>query len=196
MDEADWISAADMIRAPYRPPVTRPVRRIYDMGANIGSFALLAKSEFPNAELHCYEPSSENVRVLRLNLRLNRIKAEIHQVACWSHDGTIFFRPAASNLGLVAETPPGIEVRCVLPRVAEDSWVKMDIEGSEFKVLPSLLEQSPRPLALALEIHWQSPNRIDLPSVLKSQGYEPDLAADPNTICQEINYSPVAAVRA
>jgi FkbM family methyltransferase len=160
------------------------------MGANIGTFALLAKSEFPEAELHCYEPSSENLHLLRLNLRINRIQAQISQAACWSHDGTIYFRPSTSNTGVVAEDPPGFEVPCVLPKVANSSWVKMDIEGSEFRVLPKLLESAARPLAVALEVHWQSPDRMDLAGLLKSCGYQPDFPEDPSSLCQEINYFP------
>jgi len=189
-DEADWTSAADMLRAPYRPPHGRPISHIYDMGANIGTFALLAKTEFPEAEIHCYEPSLENFHLLRLNFRINRLTGDLQRVACWGYDGKIYFRASPSNAGWVADRPPGIEVPCVLPRLVEHCWVKMDIEGSEFNVLPQLLDQPARPLAFALEVHWQSPYRTDVASLLKSVGYEPDLPIDPTALCQELNYFP------
>lgn len=33
-----------------------PPRVIYDIGANVGTWALLAKAVFPRAEVHCFEP--------------------------------------------------------------------------------------------------------------------------------------------
>jgi FkbM family methyltransferase len=162
------------------------------MGANIGTFALLAKSEFPEAEIHCYEPSAENFRLLRLNFRINGLKGDLQQVACWGFDGKIYFRPSASNMGLVVESPPGIEVPCRLPNLSNNCWVKMDIEGSEFQVLPLLLQQPTRALGFALEVHWCCPNRTDLAALLTSRGYGADLPADPTTLCQELNYLPVS----
>lgn len=45
-----------------------PIRRAFDIGANIGQFAAVFKESFPRAELYSFEPVSQTFRELEKNL--------------------------------------------------------------------------------------------------------------------------------
>ena len=47
---------------------------ILDIGANIGFFALAARSYFPSSTIHCYEPNPRIIPILNQNVCLNRVK--------------------------------------------------------------------------------------------------------------------------
>jgi methylase of polypeptide subunit release factors len=42
-------------------------RRVLDVGANVGWFALAARGHFPRAAIHAYEPNAAAVAFLRRN---------------------------------------------------------------------------------------------------------------------------------
>src|SRR4051812_7556787 len=54
-----------------------PGSTVLDLGAHIGSFAILAARLRPDVTIHAYEPSSENLRLLRDNLVLNGVQDRV-----------------------------------------------------------------------------------------------------------------------
>lgn len=63
-----------------------PPRLILDLGAHIGLATLCFKAEFPDAEIHCYEPDPENFELLRLNTE-GLYQVFLHQEAVSSERG-------------------------------------------------------------------------------------------------------------
>ncbi len=187
-NEADWISVEDMLRSPYQAGDLTGSSHVYDMGANIATFALLAMAHLPDVALTCYEVDENNFSILKRNLEQNGFRADLRQRACWKEDGVIYYHEATSNTGYVDGIPPGVEIPCELPVVIEDSWVKMDIEGSEFEVLPALLKKKERPACFSIEVHWVVPHKVDIVGLLESAGYVPDIPLDESAVCQEINF--------
>jgi FkbM family methyltransferase len=53
------------------------VKRVLDLGANIGAATMFFASRFPEAEFACVEPSPSNQLVLRESIRLNLIRATV-----------------------------------------------------------------------------------------------------------------------
>lgn len=51
---------------------------IFDVGANIGLFALHAARRSPDAVLHCFEPNPAVLTLLTTNLRLYKVRAVVH----------------------------------------------------------------------------------------------------------------------
>src|ERR1700730_1095139 len=66
------------------------VRRIVDVGANVGYSLIYWSSRFPTASIEAFEPHPEHLRLLRRSLRINRIEAQVnvHPVAVGQAAGT------------------------------------------------------------------------------------------------------------
>jgi FkbM family methyltransferase len=122
------------------------IRRILDLGANIGMAAVYLHRLFPEAEFACVEPSPQNIPLLKRALELNGIRSRVIEAAVGAESGTINLHVSAKPdctsvysvedpLSVVAV--PLISVREVLEQVKWDGvdLLKIDIEGSEKDVL-------------------------------------------------------------
>jgi FkbM family methyltransferase len=65
---------------------TKP-RTVWDIGANSGTYGILAKSIFPECEVSFFEPIPKAVKMIKENLVLNRIDASVFQLALGDYDG-------------------------------------------------------------------------------------------------------------
>src|ERR1700676_2223382 len=63
------------------------IKRVLDLGANIGAATLFLASRFPEAEFACVEPSPDNRVVLREAIMLNRIRATVFEGAVGTDAG-------------------------------------------------------------------------------------------------------------
>lgn len=116
----------------YRLRALRGARRIVDVGAGTGDFALLAARLFPDAEIVCFEPEARYADVLRGNLRRNGCR---HVTA----------HPVALGDGRTAP-------RLVDFVDGEISLLKIDCEGAELDVLAGVGDLG-RVQRVALEYH-------------------------------------------
>lgn len=127
---------------------------IYDIGAHVGTWALLAKACLPDAEVHCFEPLTEHMDEFR-HLTANVEGINLHQIALGSINGTrtinILSRSDASSFlipGNLAsehwriteqETRETTVVRLddyvQRMRIADPDIVKLDVQGYELEVL-------------------------------------------------------------
>ena len=164
----------------YRP------KAVIDGGANIGLFALFAHATFPAINLTCYEPDKDNLVQLRRNLEANKIMAEVIPKALWSKTADLFFHPGESYSGFVNADPSPYPVSCVLPAVPDHCWLKLDIEGAEYEVLPALLNAGCRPKLISMEIHDFSRRGNQLLSLLRAHGYEWNESFQPSDQCVTI----------
>jgi FkbM family methyltransferase len=126
------------------------IRTIYDIGANVGTWSLLARAVIPEAEVHAFEP----LEVCRADFLRNTEAVggvRLHQVALASCDGS-----ATMHVGVVADVssllPPtqrvsgGKQTKCILQTRSLDSYIaehglpnadllKLDVQGYELEVL-------------------------------------------------------------
>ncbi len=42
---------------------------------------------------------------------------------------------------------------CEVPEIEESTWLKMDVEGAEYEVLPAVLAKLPLPRHISMEVH-------------------------------------------
>lgn len=123
-----------------------PGERWLDLGANMGAFTCLAAQQ--GAIVKAYEPEPDNCKLIRRNLELNGLNAEVHQCAVvadavtasslplytstdygkWGHS---LFKPKRKNSILV----PTVRFSSLLSDV---DGIKMDIEGAEIPILSSV----------------------------------------------------------
>ena len=130
------------------------VRTVLDIGANIGVSAVYFAKLFPKARVVAFEPSPDNVELLRKNTQgLGRI--EVVPLALGERDGTLefFASEAAANFGGFSRFEAGSDVgrKTSVPvrhagrlltelGVASADVIKIDTEGSEWEVLSALGE--------------------------------------------------------
>jgi FkbM family methyltransferase len=127
---------------------------IYDIGANVGTWTLLAKAVFPEAEVHCFEPlESHWNRFAVLTRGLSRV--HLHKVALGAENrmrviNITNFSDASSLLKPIesCEFQPDIEIASqneVLIMKLDDymaqhclpqpDLMKLDVQGYELEVL-------------------------------------------------------------
>lgn len=113
-DSADYSVASEFFRGGYPEPDFSP-KQIVDGGANIGLFSVFAADRFPGVRIDCYEPSRENVVLLRQNLACNGIEATVREAALWSHETTLIFHAEEAYSGTVSETGAGAPTEALPP---------------------------------------------------------------------------------
>jgi FkbM family methyltransferase len=145
-------------------------------------FSVLAAAYFPGVPITCYEPDADNLVWLKRNLEVNHITATVVPQALWSRDVTLYYHPAESYTGHVDENPSPFPIPCTTPVIEEGCWLKLDIEGAEYEVMPEVLKRPGRPLMISMEIHEADTRGAGLVKLVESAGYEfretPDLTAN------------------
>ena len=121
----------------------RPGDVFYDVGANIGSYTLLAAAA--GADVRAFEPSPATAARLQRNVELNQLRGrvEVHECALGSDERTVeFSRGADTTNHVLAPGESGGEADRVQMRRFDDffrgdrpGFVKIDVEGFEQQVL-------------------------------------------------------------
>jgi len=117
-----------------------------DLGANIGAFTLLALSK--GAKVTAYEPEPQNYDLLQKNLELNKQNATTHQSAVTGDGQSITqlftckgqYNKYRHHLKPTrGRTPIMVNVTPITKAInTQITAIKMDIEGSEFTIIPHL----------------------------------------------------------
>jgi FkbM family methyltransferase len=130
---------------------TEPIRTVLDVGANVGSWSLMAAELFPAATIYSLEVVPETAAALRARTaQQDRIKS--FNLGLAAHTGTLSLRydRAASTHATFTEYPhswTGERIECPVMRgddfiaregIAEVDFLKLDVEGAEHLVLQGL----------------------------------------------------------
>ena len=168
---ADIFAIRDAFIGGYHvPPVPAGdpgIRRIWDLGSNIGLTVAHLATLFPGAEIRGVELDAENVALCRRNTAPWADRCEITHAAVWPADGEVEYERAPGNeLGFRAEDPSGRTAggRQTAPALSLDTlageWpddpidlVKMDIEGAERTVLSEATGWAERVRMIMVEVH-------------------------------------------
>lgn len=142
---------AERLAALGRPP------RVLDVGGNIGLFSAFARERWPGAQVVSIEPDPGNLELLH---RMNEGSAavEVIEACAGVQAGTVRFVPGLDGWSHVEDGEPdetAIEVACVdvFPLAETADLVKLDIEGSEWKILDDDRLRTRAPPILVLEWH-------------------------------------------
>lgn len=146
-------------------PDAPPIKRILDLGANVGAFAIWAHAQWPEAEILCYEPHPDAFKLLEENTDHLGSLVRLHNVA-------IVTDPQASHVKLYEGKDWGYNsVQENLNPKSGAVWnvpifsawnlpsadiMKVDIEGGEFGVFTAY-----RHLPFALLLEWHDPQDRD-----------------------------------
>lgn len=174
------VQAWGLVRGVVEPSVQEALRRcagpgtiVWDVGANVGFFSLLAARL--GAVVHAFEPVPATAAALRANVAANGFgeRIQVHEAAVGARSGEAPFlvvdEASWSHLADRGEHPR-TRTRVRVPVVALDDLdlpppdvVKIDVEGSELAVLEGartlLAEHAPR---LIVELHETNAELCDL----------------------------------
>ncbi|MEA2338416.1 MAG: hypothetical protein QOE82_2423 [Thermoanaerobaculia bacterium] len=162
----------------------RPGATVFDIGANVGFFTLLAsKLAGDSGRVYAFEPLPRNLYYLERHIAVNAItNVIVEAVAVAATSGEAHFRTAEhASMGGLAE---GGNLRVVTASlddliaggvVARPDFVKMDIEGAEADALRGAARLlSTGPLTIALSTHgYQQHERCG--SILNDAGFALEL---------------------
>jgi FkbM family methyltransferase len=160
----------------------RPNDLFLDVGANIGSYTILAASVC-RARAIAFEPDPDTARVLRRNIAINHLSglADVREAALGGVHGQIAFTVGLGPMNRVAG--PGDQSAQVVPITRLDdipdaetpTLIKMDVEGFEEQVLSGACRVLGSPSLLAVQSELCTPMvRNTLESFgLKQRFYDP-----------------------
>ncbi|MBE0612752.1 MAG: FkbM family methyltransferase [Burkholderiales bacterium] len=131
----------------YRLGLPTQPKTILDVGANTGFTAVYFARTYTSARLACVEPIPANVRVLRRNLELNAVTADVFPVAITVEDGRVLMEILAKDYGhrifdgtssARVETleVDALSIKTIQKRLgwSRIGLLKVDIEGYEKKL--------------------------------------------------------------
>jgi FkbM family methyltransferase len=141
------------------------VRRVMDLGANVGYSARLWDELFPAAEVLAIEPDGENLRLCNLNCEQMRPRFQALQAFAGSSPGFATLDRTKGEWGIrkTALHGSGPTVRVMsIPQIMNDvGWssvdlLKCDIEGSEWEVFAECKSWIEKVRYLLIELHGPS----------------------------------------
>jgi FkbM family methyltransferase len=166
---------------------TRPGATVFDVGANVGFFTLLAsKLAGDSGRVYAFEPLPRNVDLLERHIRLNEL-ANVHvaAIAIAATSGEAHFRMAQhASMGGLNESgdlrviTASLDDLIASGRVARPDFIKMDIEGAESDALRGAKHLlAGDALTIALSTHgWQQHETCW--SILNDAGFKLELLKD------------------
>ena len=135
---------------------------VWDVGANMGTYACLAGKAAEDVTVVTFEPAPENVARLKRNLDLNNIKSIIQEKALDETNGEMWLSSDQNGDGQYSLTDNNRGSRVTTAEadrlveqniVPHPSVVKIDVEGSELRVLEGMRTILQDINYLYLEIH-------------------------------------------
>ena len=126
---------------------------VWDIGANSGTYGILAKALIPEAKVCFFEPIPKAIEIIHENLLLNNLDAEVFQLALGDYDGggEIYFSKGAdfaysvtvnNNLLQSSVAADSMEISVMRADTLMEKFslpvpdlVKLDVETYEFEVL-------------------------------------------------------------
>jgi FkbM family methyltransferase len=157
----------------YRFTPSRPKPLILDCGANVGTSVLFFAQNYPDAEIHAYEPDPSIFGYLKENVEYNKLKnISLHQAAIWTHDDFLYFQQEGADGGAVGtEADNTIKVKSadfknILLQHEHIDFLKMDIEGAEVEVIEYAKGELHRIENFFIEYHSHVSSPQALPQIL------------------------------
>lgn len=145
--------------APEFIPRDRSVR-VWDLGANIGLTAALYATELPRARISGVELDETHAALARRNVAAFSDRCDILTGAVWIEDGTVAYvmkRGGEQRARVTSDGTGRVATAYSLNTLfRDDPWidlVKMDIEGSEIRVLRESVEWAAKVGCIKVECH-------------------------------------------
>ncbi|MBX2985401.1 MAG: FkbM family methyltransferase [Bacteroidia bacterium] len=156
---------------------------ILDCGANIGLSAFWFVKNFPNAQVHCFEPDSQVFDKLRHNLAsFSNSQLTLYNEAVYIKDDTLNFIADGRDGGMLKEDSSHeqtVKVKAIDFKKFLNSFdcidmLKIDIEGAEEQLIPHIKDELHKVQNIFIEYHQREVNGAflsDILKILEEQGF-------------------------
>ncbi len=155
-----------------------------DIGANIGTFSILAAKQHPAVKVYAFEPFAENVTMLKKNVALNKLEEQVavFQSGIANKKGKRELSIDAENTGAHSLYGKGKKVSIAVTTLTEVfkkqkiqacDFLKIDCEGAEFEILYSAERVLRKVRTITCEFHeyFNTGNVEELVKFLEKQGF-------------------------
>ncbi len=128
------------------PNLTFKPEVIFDLGSHIGASAIYLGKKFKNSKIYCFEPDENSRKLLEKNLKNNNINYKLFPYAVSGSNKIMRFNsnkdnPAFSKIDIRGNVEiQAININRILKeeKIKNIDILKVDIEGEEVKVLPTI----------------------------------------------------------
>jgi FkbM family methyltransferase len=146
----------------------RHVKRVVDLGGNVGHTVLFWLTRYPNCVITTYEPHPAHVQMIHRQLSINGLgeRASVRPVAVGSSSGSFFLTDQGWESTVSNECKPGsipvtkIDLFAELRNEPID-LMKIDCEGGEFEILADERFARLRPVNIVMEVHAHPDGRFE-----------------------------------
>jgi FkbM family methyltransferase len=164
----------------YNIGTTQAAPFIIDCGANIGLSVISLKKQFPDAKILAFEPDTQNFALLQKNT--NQLKdVYLENKAVWDGDEMLEFSMGGTqssspdNRGgkAAASMVKSIRLRNLLDKTV--FFLKMDIEGAEYRVVTDCRDVLRSAKYIFIEYHGsftEQANLIEILQILLDNGFK------------------------
>lgn len=160
--------------------------RVVDLGGHVGLFAARILSLYPDASVTSVELTSEAYGLLALAASRHPRWEALH-AAAWNEPGRVAYRSDYAESKIDPDSPVTVDAIDVFPLLEHADLVKIDIEGSEWRILTDpRFRTIPAPVVV---LEWHPDNcpepdpRAAALACLHAAGYEvaevPDASVAP-----------------
>lgn len=146
---------------------------IIDCGANIGLSVLYLKKICPGARIIAFEPDNKNFDLLVKNLQLQKITdVDVRKEAVWINNSELNFSEEGGMSSKIAEEHSENAVLVKAARLKDlltqtVDFLKIDIEGAEYKVMEDIRENLHFVNNMFLEYHGFFSNQQELTQIFQ-----------------------------
>ncbi len=184
-----WLGSYELNKRLAFERIVTPGSVVYDIGANVGFFSLLASVlTGTEGQVYAFEPLPRNIHYLRQHIQINKLEnIDVIEAAVSDHTGEAYFDLGASSAMGHLATQGEIKVQMVSldslvdeGRIEAPEVMKVDVEGAEYDVLlggRNLLETQ-RPI-LFLDTHDRKAHHLTI-SLLEELGYRFEILDEKN----------------
>lgn len=146
---------------------------IIDCGAHIGMSVLYCKQQYPESKIIAFEPDSGNYELLSKNISSFECKdVDLRKEAVWIENTTLNFAGTGSMSSRIEENAnnnstsvKAIRLKDIL--VEKVNFLKLDIEGAEYKVIIDIREKLHLIEYLFIEYHGSFLQNSELNEILQ-----------------------------
>ncbi|MBE1302190.1 MAG: FkbM family methyltransferase [Alteromonadaceae bacterium] len=144
---------------------------ILDVGANIGLASLFFAKQYPTAHIVAYEADPVIFDYMQRNLRQNEISNVVSKnEAAWNEESKLGFLSTGTDAGHMDSAAKtlvkAVDFSRELQQFEQIDLLKMDIEGSENVVFPTIEEHLPKIHNLIFEYHSEPTSEQQLARML------------------------------
>lgn len=176
-----WLGINEVAKRRLMAKVIKPGDIVYDIGANVGSYTILASLLAGKAgKVFAFEPLPENVRYLTRHVELNNLQnTTVFNAAVWKEAGTVKFQGTADRVTSHISDDGSIEVETISlddkvssGELPPPNVLKIDVEGAEAEVLEGATNilQTHKPI-IFLATHGEAVHRR-CKEILEASGYQ------------------------